>query len=44
MDAVAVLLLYIVVVFVVPLGGLNNLGSDWFEKRKGCLERMEVKE
>lgn len=41
---VAVFLLYIVVIFVVPLGGLNNLGSDWFENRKDCLERMEVEE
>lgn len=45
MDAVGVFLLYIVVVFVVPLGGVNNLGSDCLRKERVVLngsERIEV--
>lgn len=29
---------------VFPLDCVNNLGSGWSEKRKGGLERMDVKE
>lgn len=37
-------LVFAVLPHVFPLKRVNNSGSGWLEKRKACLERLEVKE